>query len=100
VWSDIRAGLGPARPKEGTTWFRAGLGHCFYTSGWGTSWPKNLLGFAGLNPFGPKHDGLGPGRPGPIPNTTLYGGTNGPWVRVGRSARIDNRSRVPYTYTY
>jgi hypothetical protein len=34
MWSNIRAGLGPARPNEGTIWFRAGLGHCFYTSGW------------------------------------------------------------------
>jgi hypothetical protein len=48
MWSNIRAGLGPARPNKGTTWFRAGLGHCFYTSGWhgtaqklfGLSWPE------------------------------------------------------------
>jgi hypothetical protein len=32
--SNIQAGLGPARPNEGTTWFRAGLDHCFCTSGW------------------------------------------------------------------
>jgi hypothetical protein len=63
MWSNIRAGLGPARPNEGTTWFRVGLGHCFYTSGWhGTA--KNCLGFLGPNLFGTKHDGLGPGRPG------------------------------------
>jgi hypothetical protein len=48
MWSNIRAGLGPTRPNEGTMWFRAGLGHCFYTSGWygtaqklfGLSWPE------------------------------------------------------------
>jgi hypothetical protein len=34
MWSNIRAGPGPARPNEGTTWFSAGLDHCFYTSGW------------------------------------------------------------------
>jgi hypothetical protein len=34
MWSNIRAGLGPARPNKGTTWFRAGPDHCFYTSGW------------------------------------------------------------------
>jgi hypothetical protein len=34
MWSNIRVGLGPARPNESTTWFRAGLGHCFYTLGW------------------------------------------------------------------
>ena len=63
MWSNIRAGLGPARPNEGTAWFRAGLGHCFYTSGWhGTA--QKSLGFAGPNPFGTKHDGLGPGQPG------------------------------------
>jgi hypothetical protein len=71
MWSNIRVGLGPARPKEGTTWFRAELGHCF-TLWAGTARPKNLLGFAGPNPFGTKHDGLGPGRPGPIPST-MYG---------------------------
>jgi hypothetical protein len=32
--SNIRAGFGPARLNESTTWFRAGLGHCFCTLGW------------------------------------------------------------------
>jgi hypothetical protein len=48
MWSNIQAGLGPARPNEGTTWFRAGLDHCFCTSGWhdtaqkfvGLFWPE------------------------------------------------------------
>jgi hypothetical protein len=44
MWSNIRVGLGPARPNEGTTWFRAGLGHCFYTSGWHSTGQK----FVGL----------------------------------------------------
>jgi hypothetical protein len=26
MWSNIQVGLGPVRPNEGTTWFRAGLG--------------------------------------------------------------------------
>jgi hypothetical protein len=75
MWSNIRAGLGPARPNEGTTWFRAGLGHCFYTSGWhgtaqkmfGLSWPEPVwhearCAWAGLT------------RPGPIPSTSVGGG--------------------------
>jgi hypothetical protein len=45
---NIRAGLRPAQPNEGTTWFRAELSHYFYTSGWhdtaqkfvGLSWPE------------------------------------------------------------
>jgi hypothetical protein len=48
MWSNIWVGLGPARPNEDTTWFRGGLGHCFYNSGWhdtvqkffGLSYPK------------------------------------------------------------
>jgi hypothetical protein len=39
----------------------------------GTTRPKNLLGFAGPNPFGTKHDGLGLARPGPIPSTRTSG---------------------------
>jgi hypothetical protein len=31
----------------------------------GTARPKSLLGFLGPNPFGTKHDGLGPGWPDP-----------------------------------
>jgi hypothetical protein len=31
----------------------------------GTARPKNFLGFPGPNLFGTKHDGLGPGWPGP-----------------------------------
>jgi hypothetical protein len=61
MWLNIRAGFGPARPNEGTTWFRVRLGHCFYTSGWhGTT--QKLFGLS--NPFGTKHDGLRPGRVG------------------------------------
>jgi hypothetical protein len=67
MWSNIRTELGPARPKEGTTWFRAGPGHCFYTSSW--HGPKKIFGFVGPNPFGTKHDGLEPGWPGPILST-------------------------------
>jgi hypothetical protein len=48
MWPNTRTGLGPARSKEGTTWFRAELGHYFYTSGWhdttqksfGLCWPE------------------------------------------------------------
>jgi hypothetical protein len=50
MWSNIWAGLGLARPNEGTTWFRTGLGHCFYISGrhdmtqkfFGLSWPEPI----------------------------------------------------------
>jgi hypothetical protein len=42
---NIRAGFGPARPNEGTTWFRAGLGYRFNTLGWhGTA--QKLFGFS------------------------------------------------------
>jgi hypothetical protein len=69
MWSNIRAGLGPARPNEGTTWFRAELGHCFYTSGWhGTaqkifelSWPEPVWHEA-------RWAWAGLARPGPIPS--------------------------------
>jgi hypothetical protein len=71
MWSNTRARLGPARPKEGTTWFRAGLGHCFYTSGWhgtaqksfGLCWPEPVWHEA-------RWAWAGLARPGPIPSTT------------------------------
>jgi hypothetical protein len=70
MWSNIRAGLGPARPNEGTAWFRAGLGHCFYTSGWhgtaqklfGLSWPEPVWHEA-------RWAWAEPARHGPIPST-------------------------------
>jgi hypothetical protein len=34
MWSNIRTGIGPARPNEGTTWFKSGLGYCFCTLDW------------------------------------------------------------------
>jgi hypothetical protein len=72
MWSNIRAGLGPARPNEGTAWFRAGLGHCFYTSGWhgtaqklsGLSWPKPVW-------HETRWAWAGPARHGPIPSTIV-----------------------------
>jgi hypothetical protein len=60
--------LGRHGPKKA----RRGLGPGWatvFTLRAGTARPKNLLGFAGPNPFGTKHDGLGPGWPGPIPST-------------------------------
>jgi hypothetical protein len=77
MWSNIWAGLGPTRPKEGTTWFRAGPGYCFYTSGWhdtaqksfGLCWPEPVWHEA-------RWAWAGLVRPGPIPSTTLaYDGT-------------------------
>jgi hypothetical protein len=70
MWSNIRAGLGPARPNEGTAWFRAGLDHCFYTSGWhGTA--QKLIGLSWSEPV--WHEArwawAGPARHGPIPST-------------------------------
>jgi hypothetical protein len=77
MWSNIRAGLGPARPNEGTAWFRAGLGHCFYTSGWhgttqklfGLSWPEPVWHEA-------RWAWAGPARHGPIPSTIWPQGQN------------------------
>jgi hypothetical protein len=71
MWSNIPAGLGPARPKEVTTWFRAGPSHCFYTSGWhGTAqktfvlcWPEPVWHEA-------RWAWAGLARPDPIPSTT------------------------------
>jgi hypothetical protein len=52
---------------------RATKARCGLGPGWatvftlraGTTRPKNCLGFSGPNPFSTKHDGLGPGWPGP-----------------------------------
>ena len=95
MWSNIQAGLGPARPKEGTTWFRAGLDQCFSTSA-GTARPKNLLGFAGPNPFVTKHDGLGPGWPGPAQFPVLHTTVSLYWIKDQsssnvRSTKLDRR---------
>jgi hypothetical protein len=70
MWSNIRAEFRPARPNEGTTWFRAGLGHCFYTSGWhGTA--QKMFGLFWSEPV--WHEArwawAGLARPGPIPST-------------------------------
>jgi hypothetical protein len=76
MWSNIRVGLGPTRPNEGTTWFRAGLGHFFYSLGWhdttqkmfGLSWPEPVWHEA-------RWAWAGLARPGPIPSTSHgYGG--------------------------
>jgi hypothetical protein len=85
MWLNIWAGLGPARPSEGTTWFRTRLGHCFYISYWhavfilraGTTRPKSFLGFPGLNPFDTNHDGLRPNQPSPIQFPALVPQTKG-----------------------
>jgi hypothetical protein len=70
MWLNIRTGLGPARPNEGTTWFRAGLVHCFYTSGWHDKAQK-LFGLSWLEPV--WHEArwawAGLAWPGPIPST-------------------------------
>jgi hypothetical protein len=64
MWSNIRTGLGPARPNKGTTWFRAGLGHCFYTSGWhGTA--QKMFELSWPEPVWHEARWLGPGWPGP-----------------------------------
>jgi hypothetical protein len=71
MWSNIRAGLGPARPNEGTTRFRTGPGHCVYTSGWhataqklfGLYWPEPVWHEA-------RWPWAGLARPGPIPSTS------------------------------
>ena len=57
MWSNIRAGLGPARPEEGTTGLGPGWATVFILRA-STTRPKNLLSFAGPNPFGTKHDGF------------------------------------------
>jgi hypothetical protein len=64
MWSNIRAGLGPARPNEGTTWFRVGLDHCFYTSGYhGTA--QKLFGLSWSEPIWHKARWTWPSWPGP-----------------------------------
>jgi hypothetical protein len=58
MWSNIWAEFGSAWPKEDTTWYRAGLGHCFYTSGWhdtaqkyfGLCWPEPVWHEARASP--------------------------------------------------
>jgi hypothetical protein len=67
MWSNIRTEFGPTWLNEGTTWFRAELDHCFYTSGWYDT-PKSFLGFTVSNRLARSMMGLG--RPGPIPSTT------------------------------
>jgi hypothetical protein len=87
--------------------------HCL-GSGWatvfilraGTTRPKNCLGFPGPNPFGTKHDGLGPGWPGPaqfaaLRNTHAIGYESGssalgeiapPGVHHGTAPRLPSTS--------
>ena len=63
--------LGPARPEEGTTCFRAGLGLYFYSLGWhGTA--RNFFGPSRPDPFWPEARWAWavPARPGPIPSTS------------------------------
>jgi hypothetical protein len=58
---------GPGLGRHGPTKARRGLGPGWttvFTLRAGTARSKNCLGFLGPNPFGTKHDGLGPGRPG------------------------------------
>ena len=65
--------LGPARPEEGTTCFRAGLGLYFYSLGWhGTA--RNFFGPSRPDPFWPEARWAWavPARPGPIPSTTRH----------------------------
>jgi len=67
--------LGPARPEEGTTCFRAGLGLYFYSLGWhGTA--RNFSGPSRPDPFWPEARWAWavPARPGPIPSTNGMGG--------------------------
>jgi hypothetical protein len=76
---------GPGLGRHGPTKTRHGLGPGWatvFTLRAGTARPKKCLGFSGPNPFGTKHDGFGPGWPGPaqfpalirttINNATLY----------------------------
>jgi hypothetical protein len=54
--------------RHGPTKARRGLGPGWatvFTLRAGTARPKKCLGFPGPNPFGTKHDGLGPDWPGP-----------------------------------
>jgi hypothetical protein len=70
MWSKIRAGLGPTRSKEGTTWFRAELGHCFYTSGWHSTTQRSF-GLCRSEPVWHEVQRAWAGLawPGPIPST-------------------------------
>jgi hypothetical protein len=90
---------GPGLGRHGPKKARRGLG-----SGWatvfilrtGTARSKNHLGFAVPNPFGTKHDGLGPGWPDPAQFPALARrarrgrgppGQRGAWGREGARAR-------------
>jgi hypothetical protein len=91
MWSNIRVGLGPAQHNEGTRWFKAGLSHCFYTSGWHDTaqklfelfWPKPVWHEA-------RWAWAGLAQPDPIPSTIH---DHGPytstsvvqWLLVGKS---------------
>ena len=67
--------LGPARPEEGTTCFRAGLGLYFYSLGWHDT-ARNFFGPSRPDPFWPEARWAWavPARPGPILSTTPTGG--------------------------
>jgi hypothetical protein len=62
------SGLGrhdPTKARRGL-----GSGHAtVFTLRVGTVQSKSFLGFPDPNPFGTKHDGLGPAQTGPIPST-------------------------------
>ena len=80
--------LGPARPEEGTTCFRAGLGLYFYSLGWhGTA--RNFFGPSRPDPFWPEARWAWavPARPGPIPSTIQDYGVSCVIVRGGRISR-------------
>jgi hypothetical protein len=69
--------------RHGPTKARRGLGPGWttvFTLRAGTVRPKNRLSFPGLNLFDTKHDGLGPGWPGPAQFAAPAAGTDG-WSR-------------------
>jgi hypothetical protein len=91
MWSNTWAELGLARPKEGTTWFRTELGHCFYTSGWHDTaqklfelcWPEPVWHEA-------RWVWTKLARPGPIPSTSdLPTRTSEKLPNTSNSPRVD-----------
>jgi hypothetical protein len=71
MWSNTRAGLGLARPKEGTTWFRTGLGHSFLYFGLTRYSPKIIWALLARTRLARSTMGLG--RVGPTrPNSQHY----------------------------
>jgi hypothetical protein len=92
---------GPGLGRHGPTKARRGLGPDWatvFTLRAGTARPKNCLGFLGPNPFGTKHDGLGPGRPGTAQFPALSSPIHGRGLRLHWRSRLVVRPIQIYSF--